>query len=47
MARIRVTIVAREKDAINTRIRKAIVIKKSSLDLNTWGDKVLVELVTF
>ena len=45
MARVSVKIVAREKDAINTRIREAIIIKKNSPDLNTQEDSELVDLV--
>ena len=44
-ARIRVKILAREKDEVDTRIREAIIIRKTRPDLNTREDMDIVDLV--
>ena len=44
-ARIRVNIIAREKDEVNTRLREAIVIKRTEPELNTREESDLVDLV--
>ena len=45
-ARVRVKVLAREKDEVNARIREAIIIGKVHPELNTQGESDLVDLVT-
>jgi hypothetical protein len=40
-----VRILANEKDAVNTRLREAILIKKRRPQLNTQADSDLVDLI--
>ena len=44
-ARVSVRIVAREKDEVNTRLREAIVIKRTRPELSTREDSDLVDLI--
>ena len=44
-ARVRVRIVTKEKDEVNTRLREAIVIRKTQPELNTREESDLVDLV--
>ena len=42
---ITVKVLAREKDEVNTRLREAIIIKKTRPELNTQGDSDFVDLI--
>ena len=44
-ARVRVRILAKEKDEVNTRLREAIIIKKLRPELNTRAESDLVNLI--
>ena len=44
-ARVQVEILAREKDAVKTRLREAILIKKRHPELNTQTGSDLIDLV--
>ena len=44
-ARVRIRIVAKEKDEVNTRLREAIVIKQTRPELNTREESDLVDLL--
>ena len=44
-ARVRVRILARERDEVNTRIREAIVIRRTRPELNTQEESDLVDIV--
>ena len=45
VAKVNVSILATEKDEVNTRLREAVLIKKRLPQLNTQADSDLVSLV--
>ena len=45
MAQVRVTILAKEKDEVNTRLREVIMIKRLQPELNTRTESDLVDHV--
>ena len=44
-AQVRIRILAREKDEVNTRLREAITIKRLRPELNTRSESDLVDFV--